>query len=239
MPWAGGVSAFSPANITGLVLWLKADALALTDGSAVATWTDSSGAGNTASQGTGPNQPIYKTNIANGMPVVRFDGSNDNLTIVDNGTLDLTGDQSIFVVVKYAGTIGALIAHYETGSPFNGWGFDIGVNGINKLGYWSSTKGSRLIDAGTISTTAFHVALVTRTSGTAQFYTDGTAGSNTTGTGNVAQNVTAIIGILPGGSASPLNGDIAEIIIYNVALSTANRNAVTAYLGTKYGITVV
>src|SRR5262245_37146172 len=58
----------TPDQITGLVGWWKADSLALSDGAAVTSWSDSSGTGNTATQATGGVQPIYKTNILNGKP---------------------------------------------------------------------------------------------------------------------------------------------------------------------------
>jgi hypothetical protein len=47
------------------------------DGNAVGTWTDLSVNARNATQATGANQPIYKTAIQGGNPVLRFDGSND------------------------------------------------------------------------------------------------------------------------------------------------------------------
>jgi hypothetical protein len=75
---AGGGGAFDPLSLSP-ALWLKADALALADAAAVSSWTDSSGNARHATQGTGANQPTYRTNIVNGKPVIRFDGSTDHL----------------------------------------------------------------------------------------------------------------------------------------------------------------
>src|SRR5439155_17313853 len=69
---------FSPAEIGGLKLWLKADALALNNNDPVSTWTDSSGNGNSPTS-SGTKRPTYKTNVLNGKPVVRFDGIDDHL----------------------------------------------------------------------------------------------------------------------------------------------------------------
>lgn len=75
--WYTGVQ---PDSISGLKLWLKADAITgSNDGDSVTTWTDSSGNTNNATQSTAANKPTYKTNIINGNPVVRFDGVDDNL----------------------------------------------------------------------------------------------------------------------------------------------------------------
>lgn len=231
-------AAFTPASLPGLVLWLKADAITgLNDGDAIDTWTDSSANGNNAT-GTTTTRPIYKTNIVNSKPVVRFDGTDDKLQITDNNTLDLTGDQSIFVVVDYNGTKGALIAHYNNSAGFAGWGFDIGVAVNNgKPCYYSNTKGSRQENATALSTTGFHLVAITRASGTVQFYIDGTAGTTLTGHGNTAASDPVWIGILPDG-VSPLNGDIAEIVVSSTALSGANLTNFKTYIATKYGLTI-
>ena len=72
--WAPATTAFvsrRPAlEVTdGLVLWLDADQLGLSDGESVASFTDSSGAGHAASNGVAG---TFKANIINGRPVVRF-----------------------------------------------------------------------------------------------------------------------------------------------------------------------
>jgi hypothetical protein len=51
----------------------------LSDGSSVSTWSDLSANGRDVSQATAANQPTYKTAIQGGNPVVRFDGSNDQM----------------------------------------------------------------------------------------------------------------------------------------------------------------
>ena len=81
----------------------NADSLALADGAAVASWTDSI-AGIAATQGTGANRPTYRSMGFFG-PTVQFDGSNDLLTfgssiaVEDNFTIMLvmstTGDSVV------------------------------------------------------------------------------------------------------------------------------------------------
>ncbi len=88
-------AAFSPIDIAGLKLWLKADLLALVDGDPVGTWPDSSGNANNATQATSGFRPVYKTGIVNGLPAVKFDGVDDFM-----GFTPLTTIQSAFFVVK-------------------------------------------------------------------------------------------------------------------------------------------
>lgn len=40
------------------------------------------------------------------------------------------------------------------------------------------------------------------------------------------------------GKTSPLTGQLAEIVLYNKALSDADRKKVECYLGLKYGISI-
>jgi hypothetical protein len=69
-----------PSDLSGLRLWLKADALTgLADGDPVTTWTDSSGNAFNPAQATTAKKPLYKTSILNGLPIVRFDGIDDVL----------------------------------------------------------------------------------------------------------------------------------------------------------------
>ena len=78
---SGNVVSKSPDSVAGLELWLKADAITpVPDGTALATWPDSSGNSRDVIQVSGTQQPLYKTNILNGLPVVRFDGVNDTMT---------------------------------------------------------------------------------------------------------------------------------------------------------------
>ncbi len=78
--FGGAATTFSPADIAGLTLWLKADAIVgLNDGDPVASWADSSGLSNTAT-GAAIQRPEYKTAIVNSLPVVRFNGTTNYLT---------------------------------------------------------------------------------------------------------------------------------------------------------------
>lgn len=65
----------------GTVAWYKADELVgFSDNDPVGTWTDDSGDGND-SVGSGSTRPLYKTAIQNGLPIVRFDGTDDYLEV--------------------------------------------------------------------------------------------------------------------------------------------------------------
>ena len=65
-------------TVTGLALWLKADAGTTLNGATVSEWADQSGQGRMAVQPTAANQPaLVPTEL--GKPALRFDGVNDFL----------------------------------------------------------------------------------------------------------------------------------------------------------------
>jgi hypothetical protein len=73
--------------------WWKADAITASDNDAVATWPDSSGNARDLTSGTG----IYKANIQNGLPIVRFDGVDDSYVVPDLSALTAG---TVFIVVR-------------------------------------------------------------------------------------------------------------------------------------------
>jgi len=92
----------SPSNYANLKLWLKADSLGLSDNTQVSSWLDQSGNSNDASQGTSGNQPIFKTNIFGTLPSVRFDNSNDYMSLVSAvSSTSFSAPWTIIFVAKF------------------------------------------------------------------------------------------------------------------------------------------
>jgi hypothetical protein len=119
-----------PSSIANLVAWYKADQLALADGTAVGSWTDSSGV-------TGPlvgsagSRPTFKTNIQFGLPVVRFDGVANGLRTSGNLTIDA---YTTFIACNpAAGASGQnmLLEHSDHADPANHDGMYVYNNTLN------------------------------------------------------------------------------------------------------------
>jgi hypothetical protein len=68
-----------------LAVWLDASKIGYADGAAVGAWTDLSGRGNHAVQAVAANQPVFKGNVANGLPGVKF-----NNTVQGSATVWMT-----------------------------------------------------------------------------------------------------------------------------------------------------
>src|SRR3990167_1190365 len=127
---------FDPRRISNLVAWFKADSLLnFNDNDVVGTWLDSSGKGNHATQTTAGNKPLYKTNIQNGKPIVRFDGVDDWMSLTNDPLGTGAQPMTVSVALKLTGSFTSYPEIIEIGtnprpaeSPY-GYQILIGDNG--------------------------------------------------------------------------------------------------------------
>jgi hypothetical protein len=200
------------------------------DGDPVGTWPDSSVHANHATQ-TGSSRPIFKTNIVNGKPVVRFTSAG---TSGLNLTSPISGDWPwcVFVVMKPV-SIASLLLSLRGNSSENPAGplanTDSNLYAVDRGGYnrvanaWSAAFHVFTADA---RAAADGISPVIHVDGTLQAVSAGASA-------NSGDFIT--IGY---SSTNYSDGDIAEIIIYNALIGATNRANIEKYLGTKYGISV-
>lgn len=224
---------FSPTDLANLGLWLKADALVLSDNDNVTTWTDSSGNGNNAvSDGT---PAIYKTNIVNGKPVVRFAGASPYILSDINPT-----SVSVFCVFIRRGDIASecFITNTDGASGAQGWALGISDGSANVPKFYvvaSSVEGSAMpLDTA-------QILCGTDSAGTGTLYQDGVQTATGAAQDPITYGVPTILGAIymsSGGApySQYTSGDIAEVIEYNRLLNGTERGQVTTYLKSKYGI---
>ena len=257
-----GKSAISTArdsisSIPGLHLWLDGDdATTMTiSGGLISQWRDKSAVGNHLSQATGSLQPTMGT--LSGRPAVFFDGTGRYL--LSGPLTGMTGDVpfSAFIVwnkthavntvsmpfgwgVSNTGTFVSLYGSYISGPPAS-WSFG-GVAGY-QLGTQSSAAEYYLLHttyldgivkrAGVLrSTTACYRSGEYLTMSASQ-----AAASITLNIGGESGGYTAGIGYaqLPA-AATSLNGHIGEILVYNEAVSNADRKLIENYLSKKWSV---
>jgi hypothetical protein len=224
-----------PAAVPGMVLWLDAEQLAgLQHGSAIASWPDVSGANHSASQSSSSRRPVFSTNVFNGRPVVRFDGIDDFLAIA-GAVVSGSTSRTVFVVarpnvvrnVSYIdlGTGGSTGAAFMLTPEYG-----VRVHGGNRL-----YQAAAATNAAQLYTVSLNGPSTTDLTAWVNGVGLGVANTvvstiNTTGTGLVGTYTAVPVG------PHNLAGDIAEIIVYNRALSTQERATVEQSLGNKYGI---
>lgn len=231
---------------SGSFLWLAADNLALSDGNAIASWADKSPEVNNASAAGGL-QPTYKSNIINGLPVARFAGG-QLMTIANIASINPT-TMSAFVVASVTGqqggengfffmknaSAGTGQTVYGVGRAFsvitNKWTMSLNLSGSNWADHASTAD---------LSLSAFALLSCTFDGSNWRLYKNAATDGNGALSGSIYAASTGTLQI-GGYNASwsgqeRLIGDIAEIILFNSALSDVDRQAVEAMLNTKYAI---
>lgn len=225
-----GGGGFVPTDIAGCQLWLDASQEAFANNDPVGTATDWSGQGHNATQGTAGQQPTFKTNIINGLPVFRFDGTADNLGgiatsnaartvfIVLQKRSAVTGDSQ--VAISFNNTITAVI-FTNSGFFASGYGWYAPATAIGGTVTNPNILGMKFSSASSVTP-----------------YVNGTAGTPFDPDNDYSSGNAFRLGSTDTGPNNPSDIDIAEVIIYDTALSDSDRDSVESYLGTKYGITV-
>jgi hypothetical protein len=208
------VPVWLPSDITGLLAWHSAsDIEGLSDNDDVSTWADLSGNSKDFTQGTAGYCPHYKTNIINSLPALLFDNSDDVMN-----SPSITGIKTIVIVAKYDGATFGAYNGLVTGPSGNIWW--LGNSGDTQW-YTGESGGQTFFKDGerltTSVTNAWHIFL------------------NKTDT---AQDFAVRLG-QDRSYTRTWKGYVAEVCIYDTALTGDNLSNLILYLSGKYNITVI
>jgi hypothetical protein len=227
----GKCTAVTPATVApgNLVLWLAADKGITTSGGKVTRWADQSTNGLDATASSGYEPTLASTVSAlNNQPALVM---NKSFFSCGNSKLFNIATPSLFAVTsgvtggiiftKSFGSGGTLWRKLEltwkifrSGADSNGVAHNATMSGANILALVSSSNTSHTVSVNG-KTTSSSSTLYHSTYNTADFKIGGSKAG-----------------------LSSLSGNLAEIVIYNKALSATERSQVECYLGQKYGITV-
>ncbi|MCP4363005.1 MAG: hypothetical protein GY796_33790, partial [Chloroflexi bacterium] len=235
----GGVG--STDGTSALHLWLRADGDVFTDGGCstavsanddpVACWGDHSGYGNNAAQGA--TAPLYQTGVINGQPTIQLNGTSDYFSLPDFVSGFTAGE--FFVALQAAadppaaaaqsgawdfGTAAAT-SHYPftDGDLYDGWGSTIRR---------SVTPGTSLAQFNLYNSGSQSGRWTNRLNGS--ILLDDTA-ANTVG-------FTSAPTLGRSNASTFLDGDIAEAILFNAVLNSAQRTILENYASAKYDLTL-
>ena len=218
-------------NVTNNGLWLKASN------------------NNDAIQLVASQQPTYfSTSLLNNQPIIRLDGSNDQMQIADADILDNSAGLTFFAVIRGSnidGTPRGILGKrrdFNTSTNYSyTWFFHSGRSLFTDI----ETQNNRFSTAATYSSGTNYI-LSLRYDGTSpsssrvRVYTEetlsatGTEASATIGNSN--QPLT--LGALNKDYSSYLGADYAEVIQYNFAVNTAQRIIINNYLSAQYNISL-
>lgn len=240
---------FAPPDLSNLSLWLDASDINNTgsnpaNSSAISNWIDRSGNSRNAVTIVGQSAGVLVTNQINGKSVIRFTRINDNTgTFYNVPGLDIRATANpiitIFTVYKQ-GT-------QSPGGPQGVWGCDNGNwdrfflsswivgslnNGLASLG--PAYSGAATIGSGIPGVTNLLTAVYNHQAvNGSRIYFNGLLNATFTDQTDFSAAQTSFrIGF--DGDNSAFSGDIAEMIVYNRALSACEIQQVNRYLNIKY-----
>lgn len=236
-----GGSALPPASANLVAQWSAKTITPQSDNTALASWTDSVN-GIVANQGTGVNQPKYRTNRMGGNPSVQFAGSNW-LGIASPGVMKTAIDTKIYtVVVAMNNPAGAGANSTVFGSWASGTNYLIMTANASRVGLFDPgssnqrsvpyTGGAAFCVLGQTSTNVFPGA----TSGGAnRVYVNGGCVTVQPSPGFASGDASFGIGASSTAGTNPSTCEIYEVMVWNVALTPLQMLQVESYLCTKYG----
>ncbi len=202
-----------PSDIAGLSLWFSADSLQQNNPPFVSSVFDLSGQLNHAIQATGAKQPIVVANALNGHSIVRFDGIDDFFQF--NSINDI---RTVFWVIKEDANASPnfrLLLGHSSNYDFYRSGASIWAGPNTNTNILSGeTRLNKAIVDGVITPVPTLFSLISIVT-----------------TGNVSADNLSIDRNI---SDRVWDGDFAELIIYNQALSPAEVAQIESYIQQKY-----
>lgn len=234
-------------NISNLVAWFETslDSSFIgnekSDGTAISTWYDNNpnaASKNNATQSTSTNRPTFTANIFNsGIPGLKFDGSNDTLPF--DGSSLINSSYSIFIVEQktsnkalncvIGGSASVAVADtnlhlcYAVDDKIRFGHYNNNLDYQDSVLSYSSPK------------TRMHSFIFDIAVGK-KYWLNGVSSATASDVVQTAA-ITSFAGSNIGSFVGNIyEGNIAEIIIFNRALTTEEKISVESYLGKKYNL---
>ena len=248
---------FTPKQISGLALWLKADAGVLEaasdpaeDGDNVWRWEDQSGNGNHANQTTVADQPRYVENVLNDLPAIEF---------IEGGTEWLEIAHSAEINHASTGDVGRAKTWFFVVDGFNGqgssdtlWGgsdvTEVAIGWYGSFQTYCQTAAQQSfgrLDAADIDKGWRIIRVEYDGSSTSagwsqyQYGTQVDEGGFEVGSGDTAYDTTGFfIGRRPAPLSDYFDGYLGEVLVYDKVLSSSESARVQEYLEERWGLPV-
>ena len=220
----------SPVPTTGLWAWWDASQITgLNDGDAVTTWGDASGNGRWLRRRGDTAGPQYKTNIVNSKPVVRY--TSTPFSWHEIGPFTAVTQPRTFITVSYSNKLNAYIMDGNVVGQY-----------LDILYHWTTGHISARASNGTFLSSnqddrgawKYCTIMYNDPSNSIMRVNGVEDDSNSIGT---ISHTGYTVGCHHGRtSALGLEGDIAEILVYDHVLSAGDITTVETYLANKYNL---
>jgi hypothetical protein len=244
---------FAPTSITGCVLWMDAaDSRTVTlSSSAITQWNDKSASGNHFVQATTANSPTVGTS-ANGLPTIYFATTNQQLVSSQNSATSGNASRTV-IQVFWCPTLSS--AYYSvtgtesSGNPPTAWGHAKNPNADVTYPFMYSSVGDDVYTFvnSTPNPLITYAQFNSTDSSFSSYYATLGATNGTTTVGNFTNktmtfNTTAgvwYLGRRQQAATGSVTSHLLEMIHFNKALSTTERQQVEGYLTQKWGLAAI
>ena len=233
-----------PSSIGNLLMWFDASDTATvfqnsggttpsTNGTAVALWKDKSGGLRNAVGSTA--NPVYTTNVQNGLAGILFNSSTLNLPTLNLSPISvfMVGKLAVFsqsLMVSLTAATGIYLrASYGSVAPtYTSYGIDYGSAAYRYTTATANTDLNSHVWSFTLPSTGYGIFTFDGTPGLGNGFTASqiAASSSTASFGCYSQNPTN----------GAINGYLNEVIIYNTNISSTNQTIMEGYLAWKWGL---
>ncbi len=213
---------YNPAVVSGLRFWVRAESISQADNTSVTSWTDLSGTGNTVTAGTPPSFSTT-TSAINGRPVVHFSGTS-LLSKASPIGMPATDSGSIFAVLRPNSAGMDILIFGSCGNQARQ--FSISTTAI------APTK--TCVTQAILANFSWPIGVVHEVA----WLQNGTTYIEVRADGNmITSGVPAVTAYGSGALnlSNSSNMDLAELLIYDNQVSSADARNIECYLGARYG----
>lgn len=224
---------------SGMLLWLRADVGVQLIASKVSTWKDVSGSQLDATQATAGNRPSYNANAINGLPSVVFTSSSSSYLTLPSGFADFTAGFSAFVVLKptSVGSTARIMALGNNQSYASAILITTQSTGLT-FDTKTASQQTTTVTAPPPTLNSFQLIEILENSTIGQLRTNSIQGGlnqmmnsipNTSRSGSC-------IGTDVYKGSYLLNGEVAELILYDRGLTDEERQYLEIYFALRYAL---
>jgi hypothetical protein len=217
----GVVNMFSPIDITGLKVWIDANADITLSGIDVTQWNNLAMA-NHFTQATPDLCPHFITNQINGLPVVDGDASNDIMSLTSN--VAIAGDFALFIILGGVTSPAYMCGYSST----------MYCRYLQTSTIWRNSTSHTFDHSNVALTTGYFLHSLIRLSGNARSYRNNTESI----TGAIANAIAYNFQNIFSHASSYGGGSIAELLLYEATIMPQNIIDLNNYFSNKYGIVI-
>lgn len=215
---------------------------ALADDTAISRIYDLSGNNFSPEQATVAKQPLFKTNIQNGLPGILGDGVDDFMQTTSNSVkMDPELNYcSIFVVSRCLTSTGYFVGKGSSNTTSSAMGWALGTTTGNIKQRAGTSTPTNIGDSSIIANeTVSSIKEWYFTGSTLNYYLNG-ASNGSQRSYSVSVTTTRTFWLFGRDTNDNYaNSYLHEVLVYKGSLSTSERLAVRTYLGNKWGISVI